>query len=198
MEYGDDPSDACSFVACMAMLHQEAITMEQYMKEYYTLDLQLLNRGKLKLIRPEMFRFARRLIFKVCEFDATDIKKQGNESAAIAFEQLNVDTVLLDLFLEGAKDLLDNGEEVLGADSQEGRRLDISEHTRLAIFRSILSKTFHALVGRSTQKLIKEWTARKLGAARFRTELKVKSSKVKKKKKQQQQQQPVVTPKASS
>jgi cation transport regulator ChaB len=182
MEYADDPSDVCSFVACMAMSHQEAITMEQYMKEYYTLDLQLLNRGKLKLIRPEMFRFARRLIFKVCEFDATDIKKQGNESAAIAFEQLNADTVLLDLFLEGATDLLDNGEGVLGADSQEeGCRLHISEHTKLAIFRSILSKTFHALVGRSTQKLIKEWTARKLGAARFQTELKVKSSKVKKK-----------------
>ena len=156
----------------------------------------MLNRGKLKLIRPEMFRFAQRLIYKVCEFDATDIKKLGNESAAIAFEQLNADTVLLDLFLEGATDLLGDGGD-FGADhSQEGRRLDISEHTKLAIFRSILSKTFHALVGRSTQKLIKEWTARKLGAARFRTELKVKNSKAKKKTKQQQQ--PVVTPKASS
>lgn len=141
--------------------HFDAIRDPAYVRKYYPIEMAVMNMGGLTLVAPEWFPFARKLVSLTSIFDSDWIKRKGNEAVSSAFAQVENNPTLQWLFERGYEE-------------HPEKDCEISEETRGEIARLIISKSFHALVGRKIKDFVREEGSRKLGS-QFRKGLKATS-----------------------
>jgi len=133
----------------MSYTHVQALLDDDYMRQCYSTTDSIMNRGHLTLISPQYYQFGESLLTELRKFDSSFIRKHGNNSVGMRFEDLKGNADLRLLFLDCAKNTL----------SGANRR------SILLVYGKLLSKTFNAFTGRVTSEFREDTIGRKVAAA---------------------------------
>ena len=148
-----------SFLESMFITHGHAIRDEFYLKHYYAISDQVRNRGSLKLVSAEFFKFGRELILETQTFNRAIFDKLGAESIKWAYQKLLENESIKKTFSEGGKE-----------------KSNISDEARDILYKHIAQKVFHAKVGDETMEIAQELCGHKAKGSQLvaiRTNLKV-------------------------
>jgi hypothetical protein len=133
-------------VMSMRVLHNEAIMDEDYLKTCYNPKVAMANQGGLALVSTPFFPWAKALLKRIREdFSYDIIEKLGNGAIKHAWNRIEKDQELVQLFAQGAK----------AAGFEGNGDLDV-----LFVRDSICLKVFHARIEVTFQKYRADNTGR--------------------------------------
>ena len=148
-----------SFLESMFITHGHAIRDEFYLKHYYAISDQVRNRGSLKLVSAEFFKFGRELIMETQTYNKAIFDKLGADSIKWAYKKLLENESIKKTFSECGKE-----------------RSNVSDEARDILYKHITQKVFHAKVGDETMEIAQELCGHKAKGSQLvamRTNLKV-------------------------
>ncbi len=133
------------FCQQMYTTHNEVVSDEEYLRDYYPFIVRMKNRGGMTLVSKKFFSFGLKLLDRIRNtFNKQTIAELGTACVDTAYKELHFDEELRDTFLECTKNASEN----------------LTNDVMIGIYEELLLKTFHARIGAETAIFKDENTSR--------------------------------------